>query len=96
MMCRMCANTVSFQNGAWDGHKCSGFQPFLNWTFPRGDTSIFSKNVVKFCRTKWGGVVKGLKKTRYVGFVSERKICFLGRAQHLGFEKTNPEVILNP
>ena len=63
MMCRMCANTVSFQNGAWDGHKCSGFQPFLNWTFPRGDTSIFSKNVVKFCRTKWGGVVKGLKKT---------------------------------
>ena len=71
IVCRMCANTVSFQNGAWDGHKCSGFQPFLSWIFPRGDTSIFSKNVVKFCRTKWG-VVKGLKSTRYVGFVSER------------------------
>ena len=72
MMCRMCANTVSFQNDAWDGHKCSGFQPFLNWIFPRGDTSIFSKKLASFYLQKWGGVWRGLKSTRYVGFVSKR------------------------
>ena len=50
----MCANTVSFQNNAWNGHKCSGFQPVLNWIFPRGDTSIFSKKLASFYLQKWG------------------------------------------
>ena len=55
LMCLMCANTLSSQNDVRDGHRCPCFQPFLNWTFPRGDTSTFSKKVLKFCRIKWGG-----------------------------------------
>ncbi len=67
MMCRMCANTVFFQNVAWDGHKCSGFQPFLNWIFPRGDTSIFSKKLASFYLQKWGGM-EGFEIDQICGF----------------------------
>ena len=52
----MCANTVSFQNDALDGRKFSGFKSFLNWIFPRWDTSIFSKKLASFYLQKWGGM----------------------------------------
>ena len=54
--CSRCVQIMFFfQNNLWDGHKCSGFQPFLNRIFPRGDKSIFKKSHENFPHKLGGG-----------------------------------------